>query len=263
MYILHGGEPPSVHPQRPTARARSPPVAARRGRAYSGLGTASRVFLLRHSFQAVSQTGTSHPRYLCRAASRPSLGCVWGRCWFLAKPRKARLRARCAAHCRSGHTVDRVLLDRAGAVHPGIVHPTYDQSEHVPERAHPGSSSDPVAAATAASVIVPKRWRRLAAVAAPLWSDNNEGRHPQHLAPVIIKSRPWRCRSARSACWCRSARRSASPWPAAQATLRCAWMISSASSNDVAAGGEPHMRRRFGSCRNHTEARPMTPAMIR
>ena len=58
MYIPHGGEPPLVHPQRPTACARSAPVAARRGRAYSGLGTASRVFLLRHSFRAVSQTGT-------------------------------------------------------------------------------------------------------------------------------------------------------------------------------------------------------------
>ena len=43
-------------------RTRGPPVAARRGRACSGLGTASCVYLLRHSFQAVSQTGTLHPK---------------------------------------------------------------------------------------------------------------------------------------------------------------------------------------------------------
>src|SRR5947209_5568342 len=49
MYILHGGEPPLVHPQRSTACAGSASVAARRGRANSGLGTASHVFLLRRS----------------------------------------------------------------------------------------------------------------------------------------------------------------------------------------------------------------------
>ncbi|MBF4614169.1 MFS transporter [Curtobacterium sp. VKM Ac-1376] len=41
-------------------------------------------------------------------------------------------------------------------------------------------------AAPVANVIVPKRWRRLAAVVAPLWADNNEGSILSTLAPVII-----------------------------------------------------------------------------
>jgi hypothetical protein len=36
-------------------------------------------------------------------------------------------------------------------------------------------------------------------------------------------------------------------------------MTRSASSRDAAAGGEPHIRRPFGSCRNQTETMPITP----
>jgi len=42
------------------------PVRAGRGWAYSRQGTASRVFPLRHSFQAVSPTGTLHTKHGCR-----------------------------------------------------------------------------------------------------------------------------------------------------------------------------------------------------
>jgi hypothetical protein len=42
------------------------PVRAGRGWAYSRQGTASRVFPLRHSFQAVSPTGTLHIKHGCR-----------------------------------------------------------------------------------------------------------------------------------------------------------------------------------------------------
>jgi len=41
-------------------------------------------------------------------------------------------------------------------------------------------------ASGANSVIVPKRWRRLAAVVTPLWADNNEASILSTLAPVII-----------------------------------------------------------------------------
>ena len=83
--------------------ARSAPVAARRGRACSGPGTVSRVFLLRHSFWAVSQTGTPHPRYRFRAASRPSQSCVQEMS-LPGRPRTGRPRARQAAHRRSRPT---------------------------------------------------------------------------------------------------------------------------------------------------------------
>ena len=45
----------------------------------------------------------------------------------------------------------------------------------------------------------------------------------------------------------------------------CCWRSISrtASSRDTADGGEPHMRRPFGSCRNQSDTTPMTPAMIR
>jgi len=43
------------------------PVRAGRGWAYSRQGTASRVFPLRHSFQAVSPTGTPHTKHGCRS----------------------------------------------------------------------------------------------------------------------------------------------------------------------------------------------------
>ena len=45
----------------------------------------------------------------------------------------------------------------------------------------------------------------------------------------------------------------------------CCWRSISrtASSRDTADGGEPHMRRPFGSCRNDSDTAPMTPAMIR
>jgi MFS family permease len=42
--------------------------------------------------------------------------------------------------------------------------------------------------ATEQSVIIPNRWRKLAAVAAALWSDNNETSVLSTLSPVIIKS---------------------------------------------------------------------------
>ncbi len=54
MYIAHGSEPPWSIPGTRRACAPCAPVAARRGRVCGGPGPASRVFLLRHSFQAVS-----------------------------------------------------------------------------------------------------------------------------------------------------------------------------------------------------------------
>ena len=52
----------------------------------------------------------------------------------------------------------------------------------------PADAADLVDAGTQESVIIPHRWRRLASVAAPLWSDNNEGSILSTLAPVIIKA---------------------------------------------------------------------------
>ncbi|MFI0468973.1 MFS transporter [Saccharopolyspora sp. 5N102] len=52
-----------------------------------------------------------------------------------------------------------------------------------------GSARQSIAAnGTGDSVVVPKRWRKLAAVAAPLWSDNNEVSVLSTLAPVIISA---------------------------------------------------------------------------
>ncbi|WP_413602006.1 MFS transporter [Curtobacterium sp. Curtsp57] len=50
----------------------------------------------------------------------------------------------------------------------------------------PHAATPTDAPATPSSVIVPRRWRRLAAVVAPLWADNNEGSILSTLAPVII-----------------------------------------------------------------------------
>ena len=57
-----------------------------------------------------------------------------------------------------------------------------------PNHAPPGPATDVVTAASNASVIIPGRWRKLAAVAAPLWADNNEATILSTLAPVIIKA---------------------------------------------------------------------------
>lgn len=48
-------------------------------------------------------------------------------------------------------------------------------------------SATPPTDAAASDAIVPGRWRKLAAVVAPLWSDNNETSILSVLAPVIIK----------------------------------------------------------------------------
>jgi hypothetical protein len=131
MYGPHGGDAPLVHPQRPTTYARSAPVAARRGRACSGLGTASRVFLLRHSFQAVSQTGTVHPRPKLRQ-SYSNFGLVTdiGLHTSLSRPRVRDAASWPASHSAlagrvrgpqlSVHRVDRVL-DRAPPPAAGLL----------------------------------------------------------------------------------------------------------------------------------------------
>jgi hypothetical protein len=93
----------------------SAPVAARRGWACSGLGTASSLPASSLVLGCVTDQHP-HPRYPCRAASRLSPGCVW-EMLLPGQPRTASPRARCAAHSRSVHSVDRVL-DRAVAGHP-------------------------------------------------------------------------------------------------------------------------------------------------
>lgn len=50
------------------------------------------------------------------------------------------------------------------------------------------ASTDAVGAAPAESVVIPNRWRKLAAVASPLWADNNETSILSTLSPVIIRA---------------------------------------------------------------------------